>query len=182
MRKLTQSAFNVLVLAMLLGATIQAAAAGTITFNGELAQNTCDVSIGGQGASGTVVLPTVQTSLLQSPGQTAGKQRFSIYFSGCSSLQGQVAAFFEAGPTVDPITGRLKNTDSTGATNVSLQLLNTMQNNNPIQAGNQNQIANNDYVIIYNTVTLAYDVQYYAEGNTTPGLVNSSVVYSLMYK
>ena len=40
----------------------QAASTGTITFNGELTANTCDVIVDGQAANATVVLPTVSTS------------------------------------------------------------------------------------------------------------------------
>ncbi|WP_343550652.1 fimbrial protein [Pantoea sp.] len=169
-------------LALLLSTTIQAASTGTVTFNGELTQNTCDVSIEGRGPDATIVLPTVLTGLLQTPGQTAGLQQFAMVLSNCAGPLRYIAAYFEAGPTVDGMTGRLKNTNSTGATNVSLQLLNQMQNSNPIQAGNQNQVANNNYAVITGSTAMVYAVQYYAEGVTTPGVVNSSVVYSLMYK
>ncbi|WP_283228267.1 fimbrial protein [Pantoea sp. EA-12] len=155
-----------------------AAGTGTVNFDGELTQNTCDVSIGGQGSDATIVLPTVNVSLLQTAAQTAGLQTFILRTSNCNPDMWTYAAFFEAGPTVDTLTGRLKNTNKTGATNVSLQLVDPLAQK-PIQAGNQNQVANNTY---YRPNNLAYAVQYYAEGPTTPGLVNSSVVYSLMYK
>lgn len=181
MRKLTQSLFAASALALLISASAQAASTGTITFNGQLTENTCEIDIGGQGENGTVVLPIVQTSALQTVGQTAGRQIFIIRVANCVGTLKSVAAFFEAGPTVDTLTGRLKNTNSSGATNVSLQLLDPIKSYAVIQAGNQNQVTNTTYAVA-TTNNLAYAVQYYAEGATTPGLVNSSVVYSLMYK
>lgn len=128
------------------------------------------------------MLPTVATSVLQTVGQTAGSQDFAMSLTNCAGSLTTVAAFFEAGPTVDSLTGRLKNMNAAGAKNVSLQLLDRINGYKPIQVGNQNQITNTRYVVASGSNNLIYTVQYYAEVATTPGLVNSSVVYSLMYK
>jgi major type 1 subunit fimbrin (pilin) len=183
-RKSTQTLFAAAALTLLvMNSATQAASTGTITFNGELTQNTCDVNVGGQGPDAVVVLPTVTTSVLQTPGQTTGRKDFSMVLSNCVGTLRTVAAFFQAGSTVDTVTGRLKNTNGSGATNVSLQLLDIINGYKAIQAGNQNQIANTSYVVATTgSANLLYSVQYYAEGATTPGLVTSSVVYSLMYK
>ncbi|WP_171888157.1 type 1 fimbrial protein [Klebsiella variicola] len=47
---------------------VQAVSTGTITFNGKLTANTCDVVIDGQSPNATVVLPTEGISLLNSAG------------------------------------------------------------------------------------------------------------------
>lgn len=52
--------------------TSQAASTGTITFNGELTDSTCDVSIDGQGADASVTLPTVSINQLAAQGKHQG--------------------------------------------------------------------------------------------------------------
>lgn len=54
----------------------QAASTATITFNGELTVNTCDVVVDGQGADATGVLPTEGTSLLYAASKTVGETGF----------------------------------------------------------------------------------------------------------
>lgn len=181
--KTTQSLFAASALALLvMSAASQAASTGTITFNGELTASTCDVIVDGQAADATVVLPTVSTNQLKTPAQVAGRTGFNMALTNCTGTLKSASAFFEAGSTVDTVNGRLKNTSTGGATNVSLQLLDGA-NSSVIQAGNQNQIIKNTYASVASgSATLPYAVQYYAEGATTAGLVKSSVVYSIMYK
>lgn len=115
----------------------QAASTGTITFNGELTASTCDVSVDGQGADATVVLPTVGTSQLTSANQVAGNTGFSMALSNCTGTLKTVSAFFEAGPSVDVVTGHLKNVSGTAGL-VSLELLDASNAMAPIKAGNSN--------------------------------------------
>lgn len=186
-----KSIINLAVLAVLgMGAFVaQAASTGTITFNGELTDTTCDVSINGQGADATVTLPTVSINQLTAPGNTAGRTSFNMSLSKCViGTEGghtKVAAFFQPGSTVDLSTGRLKNTDSTGATKVDLQLLDASGNYKPINIGNTDQVSSMAYIDIDETTgnaMLPYAVEYYANDQTTPGIVTSSVVYNLQYK
>ncbi len=184
MRKTTQSIFAASALALqVMSAGTQAASTGTITFNGELTANTCDVIVDNQAKDATIVLPTISTSQLTAAAQVAGRTGFNMALSNCAGTLKTAAAFFEAGATVDPVTGRLKNTATTGgATNVSLQLLDGA-NSSVIAAGNSNQTTKNTYVnVATGTASLPYAVQYYADGATTAGTVKSSVVYSIMYK
>ncbi|MBC3231255.1 MULTISPECIES: fimbrial protein [Serratia] len=161
----------------------QAASTGTITFNGELTANTCDVIVDGQAADATVVLPTIGTNLLDAATKTAGETGFVMALNNCSGTLQTASAFFEAGASVDQVTGRLKNLTG-GATNVSLQLLDASSSSRSvIQAGNQNQVTNTAYVDISSgSANLPYAVRYYAEGATTPGTVVSNVVYSIQYQ
>ncbi|PAA95355.1 hypothetical protein CJJ13_22645 [Serratia fonticola] len=103
--------------------------------------------------------------------------------NNCSGTLQTASAFFEAGASVDQVTGRLKNLTG-GATNVSLQLLDASSTSRSvIQAGNQNQVTNTAYVDISSgSANLPYAVRYYAEGATTPGTVVSNVVYSIQYQ
>ncbi|MBC3253860.1 type 1 fimbrial protein, partial [Serratia fonticola] len=124
----------------------QAASTGTINFNGELTATTCDVVVDGQAADATVVLPTIGTNLLDAATKTAGETGFVMALNNCSGTLQTASAFFEAGASVDQVTGRLKNLTG-GATNVSLQLLDASSTSRSvIQAGNQNQVTNTAYV------------------------------------
>ncbi|MFN3071852.1 fimbrial protein [Serratia sp. J2] len=161
----------------------QAASSGTITFNGELTASTCDVIVDGQAADATVVLPTIGTNLLDAATKTAGETGFVMSLNNCAGTLQTASAFFEAGASVDSVTGRLKNLTG-GATNVSLQLLDASSSSRSvIQAGNQNQKTATTYVDVSGgSANLPYAVRYYAEGATTPGTVVSNVVYSIQYQ
>ena len=173
-------------LAVLVAATATSAAMasdGTINFNGELKAETCVVAVNGDGVTGTVVtLPTLPTSVLASTGQVAGQTGFNIQLSQCSAALKTAAAYFEAGSTVDPLTGNLRN--SGGAGNVQLQLVDAT-NGNAIKAGDIGQVASTSRVDIDAaslTADLPYAVQYFAESATAPGTVISSVTYSINYQ
>ncbi|MCS2169597.1 type 1 fimbrial protein [Scandinavium sp. TWS1a] len=177
--------------AILLGASVSADAAstGTITFNGELTDSTCEVTVDGQGADATVTLPTVSINELTSSGQVTGRTAFNLQLSDCvvgtSGGQSKVSAFFQTGATVDQNSGRLLNTATTGATLVDLQLLDGSNSDSVINVGSTDQVSDMTYVDIdqtAGTATLPYAVEYYANGQTTPGVVASSVVYNLQYK
>ncbi|WP_434638741.1 fimbrial protein [Klebsiella sp. I138] len=164
-----------------------AASTGTITFNGELTDTTCQVDINGQGSDATVVLPTVGVNQLTASGDTTGRTSFNMNISDCvigtEGGHSKVSAFFQPGNTVDLSTGRLKNTGGS-ATNVDLRLLDASNNYAPINVGNTDQVNDTAYVDINadGTANVPYAVEYYANAQTTPGTVISSVVYNLQYK
>ncbi|QXN65173.1 fimbrial protein [Serratia fonticola] len=162
----------------------QAASTGTITFNGELTATTCDVIVDGQAADATVVLPTMGINQLDAVTKTAGDTGFIMALNNCAGTLTTAAAYFEAGSSVDLTTGRLKNLNGAGATNVSLQLLDA-NNASPtvINAGNQIQSTTAGFKDISGgSANLSYIVRYYAEAATTAGLVDSNVVYSIQYQ
>ncbi|NBJ36916.1 type 1 fimbrial protein [Serratia fonticola] len=161
----------------------QAASSGTITFNGELTATTCDVVVDGQATDATVVLPTIGTNQLTTAAQTAGRTGFVMALNNCAGTLTTASTFFEAGTSVDMVTGRLKNLSGT-ATNVSLQLRDASSASQAvIMAGNINQTVNTTYVdIASGSANLPYAVEYYANGATTAGTVVSNVVYSIQYK
>ncbi|MEQ4672423.1 fimbrial protein [Providencia manganoxydans] len=160
-----------------------AASTGTINFKGELIATTCDVSVDGQGPDATVVLPSIGTNQLDAATKTAGETSFVMSLSNCAGTLSTASAFFESGASVDAITGRLLNTGGT-ASNVSLQLLDgSSETREVISVGNSNQITNTAYKDISSgSADLPYSVRYYAEGATTAGSVESSVVYSIQYQ
>ncbi|MGE9551697.1 fimbrial protein [Erwinia amylovora] len=170
------------VLAAISSVNVASASDGTITFNGELLATTCNVTVDGQAADASVTLPVVGVSQLSSTGATAGQTKFSIDLSNCEGTLNTATAFFEAGSTVDS-NGRLSNSGTAG-TNVSLQLRDAGNTNQPvIVVGNSSQNTNNYYGEITNgSLTLPYLVEYYANQPTIPGLVESNVTYSIIYK
>lgn len=162
---------------------VQAASTGTITFNGQLNSNTCDVIVDGQAADATVVLPTIGINQLVTAGETAGDTGFSMALTNCAGTLQTASAFFESGATVDLVTGRLNNNAGT-ATNVSLQLLDgSSPSRSVIAVGSQSQINGTSYVnVTSGSANLPYIVRYFADGETTAGSVVSNVVYSIQYQ
>ncbi|HIE9359426.1 TPA: fimbrial protein [Klebsiella quasipneumoniae subsp. similipneumoniae] len=164
--------------------SVFAADTGTITFTGAVTDTTCNVDIGGAGEVGNVSLPTVSAASLGTKTSVSGKTQFNITLSECAGASNSAKAFFEAGATVDSATGRLINTDTTGAKFVSLQLLDG-STDSVINVGDYSQISNNTgYVdVSTGTATLPYFVQYYAEdAGVSAGAVESQVTYSISYK
>jgi major type 1 subunit fimbrin (pilin) len=117
---------------------------------------------------------------------TTGRTNFDLQLTNCTvGADGAktVAAYFQTGATVDNTSGRLKQTDTAGAKNVSLQLRDGT-NTNVIFVGSSTQQNTNNFVDISSatSVTMPYSVEYYAEDTASAGAVASSVVYNLQYK
>ena len=155
---------------------------GTVTFNGKVTDKTCTISTPG-GRDFTVTLPTVSLSALDlSNGGTAGRTPFTINLTNCAS--GNVATFFESGPSVRFETGRLLNMAANPARNVDLQLLNSDGSMLRIRALGAYQAQNDSKWVAVGpdgTANLNYYVEYYAYPNPTAGEVTSNVKYTIMY-
>ncbi|ASV38834.1 hypothetical protein CI807_22365 [Pseudomonas sp. NS1(2017)] len=160
-----------------LAANSAIASDGTITINGSVTGNTCNVTGNSAGGNITVNLDRTGTNTLNSAGQTAGFKPFSIRLSDCTA-SGIVKAGFEAGATTDIATGRLKVlATADAASNVDLQLRNP--DNSVIKIGDSSTIQG--ITIESGAATLDYLVGYYATGAATPGTANSTVTYSIIY-
>lgn len=161
------------------------AADGTITINGKITDTTCTISVDGGSNDATVTLPTVSSSSLAAPGQTAGATPFNISLSNCSGTSlGTVSTYFEPGAYVDSVTGRLNidTTASDAATNVQVQLLNSERN--AIVAGASVANGQNDVPVDISSGsgTLNYFAQYYATDASTAGSVTTQVDYTMTYQ
>jgi len=162
------------------------AADGTIDFEGEVTAASCTINSGAPDFS--VILPTVSSTTLGEAGATAGRTPFTISLTDCEEAT-EVSTYFEPGPTVDFATGRLINQldpASDGAQNVMIQLLGQNSGFLPIQAigadGNQ---PNSQWVAVdqaSGTADLNYYAEYYAMSAAIPGLVESSVQYTISYR
>lgn len=164
-----------------MGAQFAHATDGTIYFNGELVGQTCTINGNGSGGKNfTVSLPPVSTSTLFKAGESAGRTPFNIALTNCTPETGTVHTFFEPGPTTDAVTGNL--IVNGGASNVQIRLLNGLDFS-PIKAGfadaSQTSLTTS---ISGGTATLPYFAEYVATGAATPGLANSSVMYTISYQ
>lgn len=164
-------------------ATVMSASAfadNTIRFQGEVADQTCTVTINGNASSPLVLLPTQPTSALAASGTTAGDTNFTLAVSGCTAAEDETAiktVFVGNNLTAD---GRLGNTGT--ATNVSLRLVDPAAPTTALDL--TGQIGNPGLVLAADATSASHDfaVQYYAEGAATPGSVLGSVQYAVSYQ
>lgn len=107
-----------------------AASSNTITFKGEIAEQTCEVTINNTNAQPVVLLPTVTKSDLVTENSSAGLTPFTLSVKGCAVSSDAVnvkMTFF--GNNVSA-AGNLANMGT--AANVELQLLTDSSGSSPI--------------------------------------------------
>lgn len=160
-----------------------ATAANTITFSGEVTDQTCQVSVSGS-ADPTIILDSVPVSGLASVGAVAGETPFTVSLSGCSegvTEQHYTTVFQAVTPTAD---GNLANAASAGATGVAIQLLDG-EGGMPVNLAGGAAVEAGDIVLPAGETEASYNyaVQYVSESaEVTPGPVLASVIYSLRYE
>lgn len=157
-----------------------AAESGTITFNGKVTDETCEVTTGSNGDF-TVDLASAKTSALTQAGDTAVPLNFRIAVNNCSSTVQKVRTqFLYDASLVELSSGVLKNqlSGATAATQVALQLFNP-DDSSVIKPGDAG--ASKSFPVTNGVAEMIYGVQYYATGQATPGLVKSQVKYQLSY-
>lgn len=163
-----------------LSSNAMAAESGTITFNGKVTDETCEVTTGSNGDF-TVDLATAKTSQLAAAGSTAVPQNFRIAVTNCSpSVKNVRAQFLYDASLVNLASGLLSNqlSDATAASEVSLQLFNS-DDKSAIKPGDAG--AAKSFPVNNSAGEMIYGVQYYATGKGTAGLVKSQVKYQLSY-
>lgn len=151
---------------------------GTVAFSGELKAETCTIT---GPSSFTVNLPTVPASSLANMWDIAGNTQFSISVTGCSVGLTGANVYFEHGANVLSAHGTLKNNGT--AANVELGLYSVASNEvidlaPPGTFTQYTQLTNN---LSSNAARLDFIVAYVANGVVTPGTVQSSVTYSMVY-
>lgn len=161
---------------------------GTVTFDGELINETCKITTP---ADKEVKLDKVSVKTLTKTGEEGGYKPFTINVD-CSGAEAndlvgkKVAIHFEpVGKTTkwDPATGNLMN-DLTGpndAKNVQIKIFNT---NNGQRV--HNKIGETgawvDITADSRKMDFHYVGGYYAVGQTTAGKVKATVMYTLVYQ
>ena len=155
-----------------------AASLNTITFKGEVSDQTCQVTVNGNSGSPIVVLPTVPASALTTAGETAGKTPFTIAVTGCTVPASDLnikTTFLGANVNVG---GNLGNTGT--AQNVAIQLLDGT-GGNPITLSGMTSVPG--LVLSTGATSASHDfaAQYIATGAATAGTVSASAQYALDY-
>tara|TARA_R100000750_G_scaffold34782_1_gene22341 strand:- start:3564 stop:4214 length:651 start_codon:yes stop_codon:yes gene_type:complete len=167
----------------LLSAQFTSADDGTIHFSGLVQDQSCDLSINGSGSGdGTVTLPNVLLSELDSPGVEAGKTPFTIALQDCTPGL-MVRPFFESN-NVYVATGALGNStlpSAGGAENINVAITNDQGTRLDL---NTNLVADNPFKEIDNNgeVSFVYKASYLAIGNVGVGKVTSALVYNMIYQ
>ena len=181
--------------AMSLANVANAATGGTITFEGKVTDQTCQVVVnGGTSADATISMGTVPKSALATTGSTAGPTPFTLNLTGCASAAtafGVTAYFPDNSAYIDTTTSTLKNqiTDATGATNVGLELLHEAVSGTKSVVPLGKAVSDTGYKYTSvaanaTTATMQYHVQYKNIGSAaaTAGLVKGVAVYELSYQ
>ncbi|MNM99775.1 S-fimbrial protein subunit SfaA precursor [compost metagenome] len=163
---------------------------GTITFTGVVNDATCTVS-GGSGTDGgtgnfSVALDPVNANLLGAAGNTANPKVFDVIIGGpgqgtCEDGKIASMSFLPSSTQVDPVTGALRNVLTGEATNVQIELADDAAQAINLAVPGQSWDATIGSVAP-NTGKVQFQAHYLAvNGASTPGLVNTNVVYSVVY-
>ncbi|WP_202740542.1 fimbrial protein [Acinetobacter sp. 'aerobic (ED)'] len=173
----------VLVIAASVFAPVLTMAAPTITFQGEVATQTCQAQVNGQSDT-VVLLPTVSQSSLAAAGATTGITPFSISVKDCATAGADTeikTKFLGRSVTAEGNLGNVATTNP--ATNVSIQLTSDAAGKTPVAL---NGVTLVDGLILKSGATSAdhqFGAQYIAEGGAaTAGAVTGVVEYTLSYQ
>lgn len=164
---------------LLVSSSAMAVSDNTITFQGEVTDETCSVVINGNQAKPVVLLPTVSTKELTDQGKTAGPITFDIGLSGCTPMDKttKISTVFVGNQVTS--NGNLGNTGS--AKNVEVQLLDTSGNPINLTGG---FTGNGDLQLEPNAseASATYTAQYYSTGQAEAGTVAATLQYAVSYK
>ena len=165
---------------MMASSSAMAISDNTITFQGEVTDETCSVAINGNGATPVILLPTVSTKELAKSGDTAGGITFDIGVTGCTgnpSTETNISTVFVGNQVTT--NGNLGNTGSAG--NVEIQLLDTKDAVINLTDG---YTGNGDLKLAAGAseASATYTAQYYANGLATAGTVEATLQYAVSYQ
>lgn len=178
MKKSVISMATSLVLSTAFLASGVASANNTITFNGEVTDQTCSVMVNGNDSNPIVLLETVAAAQLEEAGSTAGAKTFSVGITGCTAPQAQVdvTTVFVANGVTD--NGNLLSTGT--AENVALQIMDT--EGNPVNLSSEANLSGLVLEADSTSASAEFGVAYISEnGNATPGSVTGALQYSVVY-
>ncbi|WP_367380630.1 fimbrial protein [Stenotrophomonas cyclobalanopsidis] len=180
-----KNAKHIAVLAALLSAGWMgsAVAAPTISFYGEVSQQTCVAQINGS-TEASVLMPTVPASALATVGATAGLTPFTLSLTGCTAPSaGSVNVSTKFLGRAVTAGGHLGNTAlSSPAGNVALQLTADAAGATPVVLNGITTVPGAVLASGATSTSHQYGVRYIAEGGAaTPGAVLGVVEYALTY-
>lgn len=159
-------------------------AANTITFNGEVTDQTCQVEVNGS-SSPIVILDSVPITALNAVAQVAGATPFTLTLTNCAASTSTDETYRTMFQTMTATAaGNLPNTATGGAEGVSLQLLDKV-GGNPIVLSSGAVVQGGNIVLKKGETSASRDfaVQYYAEtAGVTAGAVTGAVTYTIRYE
>ncbi|EAW8006438.1 type 1 fimbrial protein [Salmonella enterica subsp. enterica serovar Anatum] len=161
---------------LLVSSSAMAVSDNTITFQGEVSDETCSVVINGNQAKPVVLLPTVSTKELSEQGKTAGPITFDIGLSGCTGSKDKttkISTVFVGNQVTS--NGNLGNTGS--AKNVEVQLLDTSGEPINLTGG---FTGDGDLQLEPNASEAS--ARYYSTGKAEAGTVAATLQYAVSYK
>ncbi|GHD90028.1 MULTISPECIES: fimbrial protein [Pseudocitrobacter] len=165
---------------LLVSANAMALSDNTITFQGEVTDETCSVAINGNQATPVVLLPTVSSTDLGASGDTAGPVTFDIGLTGCTgdtTNATKISTVFVGNQVTT--NGNLGNTGT--ASNVEVQILDTKGTEINLTNG---FTGTGDLTLAAGEkeVSATYTAQYYANGKATAGTVEATMQYAVSYQ
>ncbi|MFW2012552.1 fimbrial protein [Acinetobacter bereziniae] len=158
-------------------------AAPTVTFQGEVTDQTCQASING-GTNGVVLLPTVSANTLTASGAKAGLTPFTINVTGCTAPSQELdikTKFLGHSVTSNGNLGNVATVNA--ATNVAIQLTKEAAGTTAIVLNGPTAVEG--LKVLSGATSGSYDfgARYISEaGGATQGTVTSVVEYTLSYQ
>lgn len=153
----------------------------TITFEGEVAAQTCVPSINGQ-ENAIVLLPVVPAADLATAGATTGLTPFTISIKDCAVSTTDAMNISTRFLGQGVVAGNLANTAVTNpAANVSLQLTTTAAGTTPIILNGVTAVEGLVLPVNESATEHTFGVQYIADGAATAGKVTGVAEYTLSY-
>ncbi|KPC53809.1 fimbrial protein [Amantichitinum ursilacus] len=151
----------------------------TLQFQGEVTNQTCQVTINGNKTMPIVLLPTTPISKLTAANMTAGRTEFSMEVSGCTvaTTALDIKTVFIA--TTPNAAGRMSNTGD--ATGVSLQIVDPVNAYRVVNLAGQGETGV-QVAVGATSATRKYAVEYVADAVAGAGSVAGSVQYAISYK
>lgn len=165
------------------------AANPTITFNGEVTNQTCTVDVNGQ-TNSVVMLPTVAMTdfgATLTTAQTAGQTSFTVTVSGCTAptATAQNIRVKLLGYDVDPTTGVLGNraTGTDAAVGFGIQITGDVTGTNPILLNGPTELPSFSLGVGQSSVTHDYGARYYVldAATASAGKITAVAEYALSY-
>lgn len=165
------------------------AANPTITFNGEVTNQTCTVDVNGQ-TNSVVMLPTVAMTdfgATLTTAQTAGQTTFTVTVSGCTAppTTAESISVKLLGYDVDAGTGVLGNraTGADAANGFGIQITGDSAGTNPIQLDGPTTLPGFSLAVGQSSATHDYGARYYVldAATASAGKITAVAEYALSY-
>lgn len=152
---------------------------GTVHFKGEVVNAACAVDAGS--VDQTVQLGQVKAATLREAGQTSPAVGFNIQLNDCDTTVATKAAIAFSGVTVgaeNPTALALENSAAGGATNVGIQVLDSVGKALAFDGADYSAAA----TLIDGTNILPFQARYVATGAATPGIANANANFKVQYQ